>query len=74
MGNNPESKPNACIAVCICGWRSDPYIFENEGGEDCAKVSAIIETRLGHLNENSAKNGNENKHLVSYQKVTTKTS
>ena len=69
MINNPESKPNACIAVCTCGWISDPYLFEVEGGEDCAKVSVIIETRLGHLREKAVENGNGLKHQVSYEKV-----
>jgi hypothetical protein len=72
--NKPETINNACVAVCTCGWRSSPYFFENEGGEDCAKVSAIIETRLGHLNSSAAENSNGNKHQITYEKVIAETS
>jgi hypothetical protein len=73
MKSNPESKPNACMAVCSCGWRSTPYLFEIEGGEDCAIVSAIIETRLGHLKEKAAENGNGYVHQISYEKLISET-
>lgn len=69
MVNKPEGECKACIAICSCGWRSSPYYFDEEGGEDCANVSAIIETRLGHLAEKASENGNGNIHQITYQKL-----
>ena len=74
MINKPESNNNACVAICTCGWRSSPYFFDSEGGEDCASVSAIIETRLGHLKDKVAENGSGYKHEITYEKVFAKSS
>lgn len=40
----------AILPVCsTCGWKGKKYYLSIEGSLECAKVSAIIETRLDHL-------------------------
>lgn len=34
-----------------CGWEGEIYRLDIEGNLDCAKLSAIMETRLGHCIE-----------------------
>lgn len=34
-----------------CGWEGQIYRLDIEGNFDCAQLSAIIETRLGHCIE-----------------------
>ena len=50
--------------VCLtCGWKGERYNISTEGNVDCAKTSAIIETRLGHLLQT------DGKHLIDYIEI-----
>jgi len=54
----------AILPVCLtCGWKGERYDISTEGNVDCAKTSAIIETRLGHLLETD---GN---HQIDYLEI-----
>jgi len=57
-------------AICLtCDWKSEPYLFCTEGGENYARTSAVIETRLGHINE-KAREENGHVHEIRYVYVT----
>lgn len=54
----------AILPVCsTCGWKGNKYYICNEGDLECAKVSAIVETRLGHLLKS------EGQHNVEYIEI-----
>lgn len=62
----------AYVANCqTCGWKSELFFFDVEGGEDYARASVIITTRLGHLMETARRteHGLET-HSVEYRSVT----
>lgn len=39
-------------AVCdTCGWESEIHLDTEEGNINCANLSVLIETRLGHIKD-----------------------
>ena len=53
--------------ICkTCGWVGGRYYCDEEGCESNAELSAVIETRLGHLKDTAQRVGGK---LVSYNFV-----
>lgn len=57
--------------ICeTCQWESPIYWCDEEGGEDCAKTSAVIESRLGHLKDTAIhNNGKIETHKIRLDEV-----
>jgi hypothetical protein len=55
--------------ICrTCGWSGRKYFFDEEGGKDYANLSAMIETRLGHLKDTALiSEGQMVCHQIDYQ-------
>jgi hypothetical protein len=59
-----EKEIVAIQPVCkTCGWIGEKYDVLTDGNQNCALISAVIETRLGHLLETGGK------HEIEYLEI-----